>query len=223
MGWTGLSLRANSVEKCACGAKRSLRGSVVVTKRTRNALVGEFMVGFLLVFIVLRTAVNSDFFIRRWHALQQHDCVRWCHHLCQAPRFFFRFHMVRTETCLTLLCRVHRYLLKSAITVCLMGHTAVQTSVAQRVCFHLSRATQSATLSSASICRRMMCCQVERMTKDMTASVPSTLKIIVVAPTEGNIITVGAKRFCSLHRYRHLQCDRVYCCLCDRVKRLGQE
>ena len=55
---------------------------------------------------------------------------------------------------------VHRYLLKSAITVCLMRHTAVQTSVAQRVCpaessTHLSRATQSATLSSASICRRM--------------------------------------------------------------------
>ena len=136
---------------------------------------------------------------------------------------FFRFQLVRTETCLTLLCRVHRYLLKSAITVCLMGHTAVQTSVAQRVCFHLSRATQSATLSSASICRRMMCCQVERMTKDMTASAPSTLKIIVVAPPDGNIITVGAKRFCSLHRYRHRQCDRVYCCLCDRVKRLGQE
>ena len=84
---------------------------------------------------------------------------------------FFRLHVIRTETCLTLLCRVHRCLLKSAITVCLMGHTAVQTSVAQRVCFHLSRATQSATLSSASICRRMMCCQVERMTKDMTASV----------------------------------------------------
>ena len=94
---------------------------------------------------------------------------------------FFRFHVVRTETCLTLLCRVHRYLLKSAITVCLMGHTAVQTSVAQRVCFHLSRATQSATLSSAGssrhtfpephevrrlhpqeIVRRMMCCQAAR-------------------------------------------------------------
>ena len=121
---------------------------------------------------------------------------------------FFRFHVVRTETCLTLLCRVHRYLLKSAITVCLMGHTAVQTSVAQRVRFHLSRATQSATLSSASICRRMMCCHkivlssgthmfqevYERMTKDMTASAPCTLKIMVVAPPDGNIITVGAKR-----------------------------
>ena len=35
--------------------------------------------------------------------------------------------MVRTETCRTLLCRVHRYLL-NAFIVCLMGHTAVQTS-----------------------------------------------------------------------------------------------
>ena len=67
-----------------------------------KVLVGEFMVGFLLVFTVLRTAVNSDFFIRRWHALQQHVCVRWCHHLCQAPRFV-RFHVVWTETCRTIL------------------------------------------------------------------------------------------------------------------------
>ena len=37
--------------------------------------------------------------------------------------------MVRTVTCRTLLCRVHRYLL-DAFIVCLMGHTAVQTSVA---------------------------------------------------------------------------------------------
>ena len=29
---------------------------------TMNALVGEFMVAFLLVFIASRTAVNSDFF-----------------------------------------------------------------------------------------------------------------------------------------------------------------
>ena len=34
------------------------------------ALVGEFMVAFFLVFIASRTAVNSDVFIRRWHALQ---------------------------------------------------------------------------------------------------------------------------------------------------------
>ena len=109
---------------------------------------------------------------------------------------FFWFHVVRTETCLTLLCRVHRYLLKSAFTVCLMGHTAVQTSVAQRVCFHLSRATQSATLSSASICRRMMCCQVERMTKDMTASAPSTLKIMVVAPPNASIAQKCCRHNC---------------------------
>ena len=30
-----------------------------------NALVGEFMVAFLLVFTVFRTAVNSDSFTRR--------------------------------------------------------------------------------------------------------------------------------------------------------------
>ena len=46
----------------------------------------------------------------------------------------FRFHVLRTETCRTFLCRVHRYLLKSAIMVCLMGHTAVETSVAQSCC-----------------------------------------------------------------------------------------
>ena len=72
--------------------------------------MGEFMVAFLHVFIASRTAMNSDFFIRRWHALplarrsslisprtgfnsvcireengtpcQQRVCVRWCHHLC---------------------------------------------------------------------------------------------------------------------------------------------
>ena len=42
-----------------------------------------------------------------------------------------RFHVVRTGTCLTLLCLVHRYLLNTPFIVCLMGHTAVQTSVAQ--------------------------------------------------------------------------------------------
>ena len=47
-----------------------------------------------------------------------------------APRSF-RFHVVRMETCRKLLYRVHRYLLKSAMIVCLMEHTAVQTSVAQ--------------------------------------------------------------------------------------------
>ena len=33
------------------------------------------------------------------------------------------------------------------------------------------------------------------MTKDMTASAPSTMKIKVVAPPDGNIFTVGTKRF----------------------------
>ena len=35
-----------------------------------GALVGEFMVAYLLVFIASRTAVNFVFFIRRWHAFQ---------------------------------------------------------------------------------------------------------------------------------------------------------
>ena len=39
--------------------------------------------------------------------------------------------MVRTETCRALLRRAHRHLLNSAIMVSLMGHTAVQTSVAE--------------------------------------------------------------------------------------------
>ena len=43
----------------------------------------------------------------------------------------FRFQVVRTETCLTVLYRVHRFLLCSAIFVCLMGHIAVQTYVAE--------------------------------------------------------------------------------------------
>ena len=42
-----------------------------------------------------------------------------------------RFYVVRTETSLALPCRVHRHLLISAIMVCLMGHTAVQSSVAE--------------------------------------------------------------------------------------------
>ena len=40
----------------------------------------------------------------------------------------------------------------------------------------------------------------ERMTKDMTASAPSALKIMVVAPPDGNIITFGAKRLHMLAR-----------------------
>ena len=46
----------------------------------------------------------------------------------------------------------------------------------------------------------MLCCPIgtnmfaevcERMTKELTASVPSTMKIIVVAPPDGNIFVVG--------------------------------
>ena len=36
---------------------------------------------------------------------------------------------------------------------------------------------------------------VGRVTKDFTASAPSTMKIIVVAPPDGNIFTVGCKCF----------------------------
>ena len=35
----------------------------------------------------------------------------------------------------------------------------------------------------------------ERMTAELTASAPSVMKIEVVAPLDGNIITVDAKRF----------------------------
>ena len=83
---------------------------MVHKKPTRNALVGEFMVVFLHVFIASRATMNSVLFIRRRHALQlvrrstlisprtgfnsvcirkengtpyqQRVCVRWCHHLC---------------------------------------------------------------------------------------------------------------------------------------------
>ena len=47
-----------------------------------------------------------------------------------APRII-RFHADRSGICCTLLCRVDRYLLCSAIMVCLLGHTAVQTYVAE--------------------------------------------------------------------------------------------
>ena len=54
------------------------------------------------------------------------------------------------------------------------------------------------------IVRRMSCCQAaricskglfERMTRDTTVTAPSTMKFMVVAPPDGNIFTVGAKRF----------------------------
>ena len=49
-------------------------------------------------------------------------------------------HTIRKEICRTLMCRVHRYLLCSAIMVCLMGHIAVQTYVAD--CFLAVEATR---------------------------------------------------------------------------------
>ena len=183
----------------------------------------------MLAFLVFRTAVNSVFrpmeFWERSGGRVHGRFLACLHRVANSSNKrldFVRFHVVRTETCRTLLCRVHKYLLKSAITVCLMGHTAVQTSVAQRGCSmirpaesstHLSRATQSATLSSASICPRMMCCQVERMTQDMTASAPSTLKIMVVAPPDGNIITVGAKRL----RCAEVLPTEAYCLFTSKV------
>ena len=42
-----------------------------------------------------------------------------------------RFYVVRTETCRALLRRAHRHLLCSAIMICLLGHTAVQSFVAE--------------------------------------------------------------------------------------------
>ena len=54
------------------------------------------------------------------------------------------------------------------------------------------------------IVRRMSCCQAaricskgffERMAKVTTLTAPSTMKIMVVAPPNGNIFSVGAKRF----------------------------
>ena len=48
-----------------------------------------------------------------------------------------------------LLCRVHRYLLNSTIIVCLMGHTAVQTSVAVLItCFGATRISEQQCLTS---------------------------------------------------------------------------
>ena len=66
-----------------------------------------------------------------------------------SPRSF-RFHAVRTGTCRTILCRVHRYLLNSATVVCLMGHTAVLTSVPD--CFLAVEATLFQVLIRQKLC-----------------------------------------------------------------------
>ena len=69
---------------------------------------------------------------------------------------------------------------------------------------HLFRAILSATLASARNCTpnvvlssgtNMFQGAFERMMKDTTLTAPSTMKIKVVAPPDGNIFTVGAKRF----------------------------
>ena len=69
---------------------------------------------------------------------------------------------------------------------------------------HFSRAISNATLASARNCTpnvvlssgtNMFQGAFERMTKDTTVTAPSTMKIRVVAPPDGKIVTVGAKRF----------------------------
>ena len=62
------SQRRTAAEHCSQSSYAFLEGLFLCRFRlelcapTRNALVGEFMVAFLLVFIASRTAVNSDFF-----------------------------------------------------------------------------------------------------------------------------------------------------------------
>ena len=87
---------------------------------------------------------------RAVHHVSQHVCVRWCHPLCRAPRFF-RFHVVRMATCRILLCRYTDSLEVQPFlhpAVCLMGNTAVQSSAAQRACFFLK--------SKLNGCRRLI-------------------------------------------------------------------
>ena len=50
-------------------------------------------------------------------------------------QYWIRFYVVQTEISLALPCRVHRHSLFSAFTVYLVGHTAVQSSVAEGFCF----------------------------------------------------------------------------------------
>ena len=66
--------------------------SVLAPNASSRRSVAEEVLLFLLVFTVLRTAVNADFVysidgmlcsgIQHDSELQQHDCVRWCHHPC---------------------------------------------------------------------------------------------------------------------------------------------
>ena len=52
-----------------------------------------------------------------------------------------------------------------------------------------------------------------RMTKDTTLTAPSTLKIMVVAPPNGNIFSVGAKRF----RRAEVLPTEAYCLFTSKV------
>ena len=82
-------------------------GSVFLTIGDADTLWHP-QVEFLFVLLRLSYPSSTIFYLQHW----------------------IRFHVVRTETCRTLLCRVHRYLL-DAFIVCLMGHTAVHMFVAQ--------------------------------------------------------------------------------------------
>ena len=76
-------------------------------------------------------------------------------------------------------------------------------------------------LHQQEIVRRMSCCQAaricskglfERMTRDTTVTAPSTMKFMVVAPPDGNIFTVGAKRFrCTEVLPTEVSPSQLYC------------
>ena len=53
----------------------------------------------------------------------------------------------------------------------------------------------------------------ERTTKDMAASGPTTMKIMVVSPPDGNIFTLGAKRF----RGAEVLPTEAYCLFTSKV------
>ena len=99
-------------------------------------------------------------FVVCWWCLQWYDSRMWILRLPEQHRFstrpivlpifyvcylqhWIRFYVVRTEISLALPCRVHRHSLFSALTVYLMGHTAVQSSVAEGFCLNRQRCLQS--------------------------------------------------------------------------------
>ena len=88
--------------------------------------------------------------------------------------------MVRTGTCRTLLCRVHRYLLNTAFIVCLMGRTAVQTSVAQG--FLAAQATLFHVLMPIETSRNVHMKKLENL---LSLRTPDTLSTIDLAGSQG--------------------------------------